>query len=198
MELITNKKYFLTFTSIFYLLIGLFAFGYGVSGSNLGLKGDKTFTISKSLEHGNRNFIIPCFLLSYIFTIILLKTKCKEYVLIRILLVTIGFIFFIIICWYTPTKNMELHAIFASIIISMFIIFTLISLYTLSYVSKYVNYIFVLLIVLIMILFTAGINGDFNNDKSKKAHIWTDIFAALEIIILLIYILTIIIIGLKN
>ena len=197
MKLITNKNYFLTFTSIFYLLIGLFAFGYGVSGNKLGLANNKTFTISKSLEHGNKNFIIPCFLLSYIFTLILIKTKCTEYVLLRMLLLTIGFTFFIIICWYTPSKNMELHGIFAGIIISMFTIFTLISLYTLSYVSKYANYIFILLTGLIITMFIAGTNGNFNKEKTSSSNKWTDIFAGLEIIILLIYIITIAIIGLK-
>lgn len=193
-----DKGKFLVFTSIFYLLVGIFAFGYGVSGNKLGVKGDKTFTISDSLEYGNKNFIIPCLLLSYLFTVILLKTKCKMYILLRIFLLTVAFIFFIVICWYTPSKNMDLHRIFAGIIISCIAIFTFISLFTLSYISKYITIITVIFTLIIITMFISASNSNFTRKDSTASNVWTDVFAGLEITVLIIYVLILLLIGTKN
>ena len=128
---INNNNLYLTFLSLFYFILGIFVFGFGSSYNQLGIKGEKTFTVSNSLEYGNTPYIITCLCISFLFTYILLRKKGLFFVNHRLFLLFIAFVFIILLCWYTPTKSTKIHNIFAGVIIVSLILFLSITYYNL-------------------------------------------------------------------
>ena len=181
-----NIENILFLSTALYLFIALFVFGFGVSGKNLGIKGSKTFTVSDSLEHGKTSYIVTCLLISFIFiTILLLMTK-KPYTYHRILLLLIIYVFFILICWYTPTKNSNLHNIFTGFIIVSAILFLMITYWTEynRYVTK-ITYSSYVLLFIVVGMFITGLNS------RDKGDTWTDIFAVFELLLIILFTLSV-------
>jgi len=188
---LTAKPNYLTFLSLFYFMTAIFIFGFGSSYQELGIKGEKTFTVSNSLEYGRTEYIVTCLSISFFFTYLLLKKKGLHYVNTRLILLFISFVFLILLCWYTPTKYNDIHNIFTGIIIVSLISFLILTYYNLyMYYKKYITYISIFLFILVTAMFIIGLNS------IEKGDIYTDIFAVLELILIFVYIYTIILIGL--
>ena len=177
----------LLFSSVFYLVFSLFIFGFAFASDHLGIHGEKTYTVSNSLEYGKTEYIVPTLILSCIFTLMLVKykTKPKQYRRLKLFSIFMIYFFFLLICWYTPSKNNNLHNIFTSFIIVFTSIF-LLSIYYYLWKNKYIRLLYYILLIIIIGMFTTGINAV----RGERGGIWTDIFAGFEIVLILTYILS--------
>lgn len=183
----------LLYATLFYLFCAIFLFGFAVSANELGIKGEKTFTVSDSLEYGKTPYIVTCLLVSFFFISTLLLLKNKDFTYHRILLLILIYTFFILICWFTPTKNSNLHNIFTGFIIVSAVFFLVITYYNL-YADSLKNIIKILstiLLIIIIGMFITGLNS------REKGDVWTDTFAVFEILLIVLFGVSLILLALN-
>ena len=173
----------LLYATLFYLFCAIFLFGFAVSANELGVKGEKTFTVSDSLEYGKTPYIVTCLLISFFFICTLLLLKNKDYTWHRIFLLLLIYIFFILICWFTPTKNSNLHNIFTGFIIVSSVIFLSITYYNLytEPLKKIIKILITILLIIMIGMFITGLNS------REKGDTWTDTFAVFEILLIVLF-----------
>lgn len=173
----------LLYATLLYLFCAIFLFGFAVSANKLGVKGEKTFTVSDSLEYGKTPYIVTCLLISFFFICTLLLLKNEDFIWHRILLLLLIYIFFILICWFTPTKNSNLHNIFTGFIIVSSVIFLTITYYNLyaGSLKHIIKILSTILLIIIIGMFITGLNS------REKGDAWTDTFAVFEILLILLF-----------
>lgn len=173
----------LLYATLFYLFCAIFLFGFAVSANELGIQGEKTFTVSDSLEYGKTPYIVTSLLVSFFFISTLLLLKNKDFTYHRIFLLILIYTFFILICWFTPTKNSNLHNIFTGFIIISAVFFLVITYYVLytEALKRIIKILSAILLIIIIGMFITGLNS------REKGDVWTDTFAVFEILLIVLF-----------
>ena len=172
---------------------GIFLYFYsGYIEAKLGSAGEnETFTVSRALAHGNKpGFFILTTVAFFYFMYLLMLRGPKTLFIPRILLLFVSFSFLISLLWITPTDYETLHYILASIIFTFILFFNLTTFYLFYKRYKSDRNLFILMSLInsaayVSLIVFAILHGSLTSD----------IFAGLEIVFGLLFLVTIAFLG---
>jgi hypothetical protein len=180
-----RKTELLSAVSIFTYLVGLVVGAYSISISKDEISRDE-FTVSQALAFGSRELMIICFVLSYLFLLLLIWERGPlKYIAIRSLLITIFFSLLVTIIYVTKYYDEDMHFILAGIMFIANLIFILLTAHLFRGYLKQEpilhTYLFDgLIVILIAAFILANVYGVF--ETNRETFIDDEIFASSELI----------------
>ena len=177
------------------LLVSFGIFSYFYSGyieDSLGSSGeDETFTISRALAHGNKpGFFILTTIAFFYFIYLLIIRGPKRIFIPRILILFTSFSLLISLLWFTPSNYETLHYILASIIFTFILFFNLSTFYLFYKRYRSDRNLFIL-----MALINSAAYVSLIVFAVLHTSLTSDIFAGLEIVFALLFLVTIAFLG---
>ena len=187
----TDTSRLISFIAMVSMIIsfGIFSYFYsGIVEGNLGTSEEnRTFTISRALAYGNKPgfFILTTISFLYIIYLLILRGP-KKLFFPRVLLLFISFSFLISLLWLTTMYNETLHYTLASIIFTFILFFNLLTFYLFYNRYRSDRNLFIL-----MGLINIGAYISLIVFAILRGSLTSDVFAALEIVFALLFLVTI-------